>query len=105
MDLRLVLPPTPAYMNWGRWVAQCPGGCNCAMELERGQPEYDCRPAHAKSGRPCCAVMHGLVIWPEDAARVEEILARRPLLANRNWSPGETLDGLRAENLSHGVAP
>lgn len=101
-----------AYMNWGRWVSDCPReGCTYAFQLEPGQARYLCR---NKAGQGCG--MEALIEWPADAGQIEEALARRPLEQTRNWYPtdhdlavisgsphGQTAADLLAENDEHGV--
>jgi hypothetical protein len=40
--------------------------------------------------------------FPDDRTDIERVLLARPE-ENRNWSPGETVDQLRAENAAHGI--
>lgn len=93
-------PTTHAYLNHGRWVADCPGGCNCALRLEPGS-DYDCSPIHAKSPTgSCCLAMKSAVIWPDNIAEIEAAVRQRPA-RNQNWQPGETIALLEAENAEH----
>lgn len=101
-----------AYMNWGRWVADCPRpGCTYAFRLEPGQQTYTCRTAR---GEGCGA--EAPIEWPPDADQIEQVLQRRPLEQTRNWLPaghelavisgaphGQTVADLLAENEEHGV--
>lgn len=96
----LAAPLAPAelaihvYANQGRWIAECP----------------DCRGAQIASAtdyRFMCTVcanvaVEGLwrpVIWPEEHAEIDAVLADRPQV-NQNWLPGETVADLEAENLA-----
>lgn len=54
---------TTAYLNWGRWVAECPF-CKGAMTVELGQPDYYCLPPAGCNGRAA-------VLWPSDAPMVD----------------------------------
>lgn len=71
-----------AYINEGRWVADCPQpGCACAEKLTPGQFVYSC-------GDPSCLAM-AEVTWPPalEAHNVWAVLQERPNLAVRNWYP------------------
>ncbi len=91
--------PTPApvlaYINEGRWVGDCPQ-CNASMMLMRGAPFLCANCVNTDLGcqaRP--------LIWPtDDQAEIEALLTVRSI-ANRNWTPGESVDLLRAENIEH----
>ena len=101
-----------AFMNWGRWVADCPReGCTYAFALEHGQARYVCR---NKAGEGCG--MDAPIEWPPDAEQIEQALNRRPLEQTRNWYPlehdvavrggaphGQTVADLLAENEMYGV--
>jgi hypothetical protein len=101
-----------AYVNWGRWVADCPRwpGCSNAAELEEGQEAAHCEPPAG-----CGAAYR--VIWPADAAQIWAALEQRPSPQTRNWYPaghdraaayglpaGETPAGLQAETAAHSAA-
>lgn len=43
------------------------------------------------------------VVFPDDRSEIETVLARRPILENRNWLTSESITDLKAENLLHGV--
>ncbi len=87
-----------AYVNHGRWVADCPLGCGCAAIVQPGQP-FDCR---SRGGGFCCDALGSPVVCPPDALAIEHVLAGRPT-PNRNWYVGETVDALRAENVAHQI--
>lgn len=101
-----------AYMNWGRWISDCPReDCSYAFKLEPGQEMYVCR---TRQGEGCGA--EAPIEWPPDAAEIEAELQRRPVTSTRNWYPpghplavatgnpdGQTVDDLRAEADEHGV--
>lgn len=83
-----------AYVNHGRWVADCPtAGCGGAMLVLKGG-EFLCGTCfNAEIGgeyRP--------IVWPDDAGEIESLLVVRPLPVHMNWRPGETLADLAAEN-------
>lgn len=91
--------PAVAYVNDGRWVADCPSPyCNAAMIVEPGQA-YMCAECFNKD----IGGAWRRVVWPEDAEEIDAELARRPDRRNQNWCPGETLQMLRAEAAARGV--
>lgn len=94
------------YHNWGRWVADCPvEHCGNAERfgkdprsgvvggLSRGR--FECQEEYGGCGSVCEAV------WPEERQEIEHILAQRPVPANRNWFPGESLTELAVEGAIH----
>jgi hypothetical protein len=101
-----------AYVNWGRWLADCPrDGCLYAFALKPGQERYECR---TKNGEGCGA--EATIEWPADAEQIDAELKRRPLQQTRNWFPrdhelavatnsphGQSVADLRAEAELHGV--
>lgn len=69
-----------AYVNHGRWVADCPADeCLSAELLMPGTTTVLC----GECGN------HGPVKWPppETVADIGEVLSRRPIVADRNWFP------------------
>lgn len=123
----MATPPAIAYMNHGRWVADCPLGCGCALALSTDMTVFDCRVrrsvseelrrlgvsdagiAEAIRARGSdeivthdCGAQGAAIIWPADPTAVERVLRNRGAL-NRNWFPHETVEALRAENITHGV--
>lgn len=89
-----------AYVNMGRWVADCPAMCGGAVELEPKQTALPCGTCGALS----------VVVWPPDADGIWMALSVRPLPRTRNWFPkdhdlavrsgtphGQTVDDLRRE--------
>jgi hypothetical protein len=108
-----------AFVNAGRWVARCPlcGNVEQAGRCDDGRPgglqpgRFTCTP-----GDPAAPLM-GVILprrgcglqcaadWPADIADLERVLLARPIPATRNWTPGETLLELVAENAAHGIVP
>ncbi|WP_326564562.1 hypothetical protein [Micromonospora peucetia] len=100
--------PAWAYLNWGRWVADCPGpACTSAVALQHGQTTAGCIECHLVAP----------VRWPDDVPDLERVLWRRPEPANRNWFPlehpfalaaglphGQTVADLEAESAENGVS-
>lgn len=96
-----------AYVNVGRWVADCPRPyCGNAEELRLGQQVFECTV-------PECRLV-AMVWWHRDAEAVWRELLRRPMPATRNWAPaqhrqaiachvphGQTVADLRAEFAAH----
>jgi hypothetical protein len=77
---------TRAFLDWGRWVADCPGkGCTHAQELQLFQDSWVCRNA---DGSGCGTVAE--IVWPSRQA-VNEIIQEmqdRPE-AERQWRPSD----------------
>jgi hypothetical protein len=44
-------------------------------------------------------------VWPADIEEIERVIFARPVPATRNWVPGETVLGLVAESVQHGIVP
>ena len=103
--------------NWGRWIASCPSpGCLGVIEVHIGQSGVVCdcqdtqicdhtNPQLVNLVPERQALICGTEIpleWPADPEAIIAICARRAL-RHRNWHPGETIDELKAENLTHGV--
>ncbi len=93
-----------AVVNHGRWIASCPASCGNAIVVSQREPWYICT--------DCGSEENGgqwyRVVFPEEKAEIEAALtarsAKRPFQApSRNWTPGETVKDLKAENLEHGV--
>lgn len=87
-----------AYVNWGRWVADCPLGCGGA---ERPAAEwFVCR----ECGNDRANGERIPVAWPapEDIAAIEAALMVRPL-QHRHWNLNESIGALLVENVAHGL--
>lgn len=87
-----------AYVNRGRWIANCVLGCSVATEAEHDW--YICR---------LClnARLDGHripLVWPApaDILAVEGALSVRPAIA-QNWTPNESIGYLLAQNVEHGL--
>lgn len=81
-----------AYINHGRWVADCPN-CNGAELVASGMPMVcgSCGAEHA-------------VTFPRNRPKLEEVLTVREMRL-QNWLPGQTPSDLLAENIEHGLFP
>jgi hypothetical protein len=89
-----------AYVNHSRWLWDCPV-CNGSELCSDLDPRAVCR--------LCGNAGDGWwqIVWPDDTTRerVEVLLERRPDPRTRNWTPGELVEQLQAENLQHGIDP
>lgn len=99
---------TLAYLNWGRWVADCPVlGCTSAVGLDHRQTMAHCAECHQVA----------TVEWPDNVPDLERVLWQRPEPGNRNWFPadhpmairgglphGQTVADLETESTKHGVS-
>lgn len=78
----------PAYMNHGRWIADCPGVCvNGAVEI----PGRECDECRVRG-----VITFVVPVVPLDADKIEEAMILRPEAQTRNWQ-GETVEKLHAE--------
>jgi hypothetical protein len=66
-----------AYVNHGRWIAECPRDCGGAMQLEPKQAGYACGEC-----QHMCSVE-----WPADADGIWAALMERSIPRTRNWFP------------------
>ena len=108
-----------AYMNHGRWVADCPGECGfSALVAPRPGLVQVFRlfsaisVARVNNFRPtikCPAHGRRTVRFPIGMDEIEAILSERPIdpivgAKHANWRPGETVESLRIENTKHEVS-
>lgn len=82
---------TEVYVNWGRWIADCPMQCGGALELEDGQVVMACRECRTISQ----------IEWPKNADAIWEALSERTVPKTRNWFPEGHSLALRA-GCAHG---
>lgn len=92
-----------ARVDHGRWIADCPNaGCTGAEYVSvSGRQGFFCTECrNAAAGHLSIAV-----VLPEQAMReqIDAYLSARPVPANRNWRPGETVKDLQRENRERGV--
>ncbi len=79
--------PVRAYVNHGRWVADCiRPHCGGAELLRRHQSVSECFECHLVTP----------VEWPPDAGQIWEALMERPVPATRNWFPVDHPVAVRA---------
>lgn len=94
--MTLLTTQARAYINFGRWVADCPLECGNALALQPGQANYFCAPPGG------CGHM-GTIEWPDNADELWSALENRPP-KNRNWFPSGHPLALRA-GCPHGQSP
>lgn len=93
-----------AYVNHGRWIIDCPDdGCHAGLKAIDTGIACDCMD-EVVCDHP--AIPHGLAIditYPDQQDEITRLLDLRPKRGNRNWTPGETVAELKAENVTHAV--
>lgn len=87
-----------AVVNHGRWIVSCPD-CNGAQLACASDRRFLCN----ECGNVTVGGKFRPVIWPRNLDAIEARLVRRTVKVARNWSPGETLADLDAENDANGV--
>ena len=84
-----------AYVNEGRWIADCPR-CNGGVAVWVGMPDaacYDCGRVFSDIRFPSA----------DKILKAERLLMKRPSSMNMNWDPDlQTIANLKEENLLHG---
>ena len=87
------MPTVNAYLNHGRWVADC--ACNGAESVRPDQ--------NMKCGS-CGVVSEVKFPDPKDIEEAKRLLSKRPP-ARQNWNhhKGEPVDALLIENIEHGL--
>lgn len=91
--------PVVAYVNGGRWIADCE--CGGAEVVDAVSRLFMCA--------SCFNVAHGhrwrLVEIPNERTLtvLERVLLERPDRRTRNWRPSESVAELIAENVAHGL--
>jgi len=107
-------------MSHGRWVALCPrpgclngeafGVCDDGTIGGLTGDHFECRTEGVRPDGIRVAYGGGCgltceVQWPPNIRDLERVLLARPAPSARNWSPGETVEDLVRENLTHGLVP
>lgn len=82
----LITSRARAYVNWGRWVADCPVNCGGALMLQPDQGAFLCQECGTLSE----------VEWPKDPQGIWEALLQRPAPKFRNWFPSGHALALKA---------
>jgi hypothetical protein len=77
-----------ARIDHWRWIVDCPEGCNSGLAVD---------PEDLRGLCPVCDSGWFTVVFPDERAEIESILAERPYQRQRNWRHGETVASLRAE--------
>lgn len=95
--------PVQAYVNHGRWIAECPD-CNGAQIMSETERRFWC----LSCGNAAINFAWRHVRLPRDRDDIESTLMLRPAARpdkaiTRNWNAGETVEELEQENASHGV--
>lgn len=116
--MELIIKKAVAYIYNGEWVADCPAGCNNVeflfMPSRPGGPKIVMKPMFQCS---YCGE-EAVIAWPDQMHELMAVLVKRPMPSTRNWYPkdhdvavrfkvphGQTVEDLREENVTHGVAP
>jgi Fe2+ or Zn2+ uptake regulation protein len=102
--MNLITTRARAYVNFGRWVAECPYLCGSAMQLEPHETHLRCT--------ECLTISE--IEWPPNADEIWQALEERRAPRNRNWFPaghelalragcphGQTVEELRQETRDH----
>lgn len=88
-----------AEVNHGRWIVRCPW-CATAQNASADDHRFFC----TECSNGAAGGQWITVEWPEDREEIEAALGCRPLPANRNWVPGESVAELWRDNADHEVA-
>lgn len=91
--------PLAARIEHDRLIADCPN-CRAGIALHPDWNGAACMDVGAE-----CFRWFPRVDYPADLATIDAVLKERPGLANRNWTPGESVALLEAENTAHLHAP
>ena len=87
-----------ARVNIGRWLADC--ACGAARLVDPSRPFWCPGCGNAATGGHAVPI-----VWPEDRATIDAVLAAREAAGTCNWEPHETVADLMAENEAHGLPP
>lgn len=91
--------PVVAWLQEDRWVAVCPDCGQNAQLIWADAMLYLC----TVCWNAAVGSTWRRVVFPKDRGEIEVIVGARPLAHNRNWTPGERVSALRAENLERGL--
>lgn len=82
-------------MNHGRWIAECPS-CRGAQFASRTDPRFFC----VDCLNAWCGSQWVTLTWPDEPQAIEAAVEVREV-ANRNWTPDETVADLMQQNDEH----
>lgn len=89
-DLLVTTNRAAAYVNWGKWVADCRLDCGYAVALKNSQASFVCE----ISGGGCGHI--NTVEWPSNVSEIWDALIERPMPKTRNWFPNNHVLAVRA---------
>ncbi len=97
---RNLIGTVKAYVNHGRWIAECPGGCTDAVLASSEYPVFVCSMPH------CEEKNYLRIVFPTNRSNLETELLKRSLhpsggKTHANWHVGETVADLRKERLAN----
>ena len=86
--------PTPvaARVSAGSWVVDCLCGAGNAVD-----------PAWPVAYCFGCGAVHAAVRFPADIDAITAALLQRPDPRTRHWTPGDTVNDVRRDNLANGL--
>lgn len=87
----LITNKARAYVNFGRWIADCPAACGSALQLQPGQGMFQCVECYHIAS----------VEWPDNSDEIWVALNKRSANRNRNWFPANHELALRS-GVPHG---
>lgn len=92
-----------ARVSGSCWIVDCPSGDGGAEFVNFDELLFFCCGCRneAWAHKP----VRVKVPPSQQRARIEAVLLKRADPRTRNWLPGETLDDLKVENVTHGEAP
>lgn len=97
-------PVAIARVSGSVWIADCPKpGCGGAEMVNFDEPLFFCCACRNVDSdhRPLKVKLP----TAQQRGAIEAVLLKREDARTRNWQPGETVDDLKVENLTRGVAP
>ena len=92
--------PVLARIEHSRWIARCPLCTGGAELVDPEDPLFYC---HSGCKNAAVGNAYIRVKFPRERRKIEALLLLRTADETRNWTPGETLAALRAENAAHGI--
>lgn len=109
-DISSATGTVQAYINHGRWIAECPSGCGHAVIATVSTPYFLCTNCGPRTNEG--QWFH--IVFPDDRQGVETELLKRPetpatppnmpyMVNTRNWKPSESVNDLRVENVTRGI--